>query len=370
MSPPAAELHAHSTYSLLDGADSPAALVDEAARLGLSTLAITDHDSLAAAPHLAQAARGRGVATVFGAELNLQLPATRTGLPDPPGPHLLVLARSAAGYRRLSAAISEANLRGGAKGHPQYLYDEVADTLRGHVEVLTGCRKGAVPAALQRGGQDAAEAVLRDLMDRFGREHVHVELTRHDQPGDDARCAALAELAKRLRLATVATNNVHYARPAGFRVYAALGALRSRRTLDQLDSWLPAGPVAYLRDPADTARRFARYPGALAHASQLAAACALDFERDIRPAPPRFPVPRATPTRTRTCAPWSRRGSRAATAPARRGRTRGRRPRTSCPWCASSGSPVFSSSPGTRCASPAPSSPRSWRRVAARPPTA
>lgn len=292
---PAAELHAHSTYSLLDGADTPAALVAEAARLGLSALAVTDHDSLAAAPHLAQAARSSGVDTVFGAELNLDLPATRTGLPDPPGPHLLLLARSAAGYRRLSAAISEANLHGGAKGHPVYLLDELTESLSGHVEVLTGCRKGSVPAALARGGPAAADTALRELIDRFGREHVHVELTRHDQPGDDARCAALAELAKRLHLPTLATNNVHYARPAAFRTYAALAALRARRTLDQLDSWLPAGPVAYLRDPADTARRFKRYPGAVEHAAALAAACALDFERDIRPAPPRFPVPEGYP---------------------------------------------------------------------------
>ena len=287
----AAELHVHSHYSLLDGVDSPAALVAEAVRLGLSTLAITDHDSLAAVPSFAKAARGMPLRTVFGAELNLDLPAARTGMADPQGRHLLVLAHDAAAYRRLSGAISEALLRGGAKGHPVYEPEELAHAAGGGFEILTGCRKGAVPAALERGGPGAAEAELRTLMDLFGREHVYVELTRHGQPGDDRRCAQLAELAGRLDLPTVATGNVHYARPAGFRAYAGLAAMRARRTLQEIESWLPAGPVAHLSAPDAMCRRYALYPGAVERAVSLGQECAIDFDTEIRPSPPRFPVP-------------------------------------------------------------------------------
>src|SRR5674536_261317 len=41
-----AELHAHSAFSFLDGASQPEELAVEAARLGLSALALTDHDGL------------------------------------------------------------------------------------------------------------------------------------------------------------------------------------------------------------------------------------------------------------------------------------------------------------------------------------
>ena len=54
---PYAELHAHSAYSFLDGASSPRELVAEAQRLGLSALAVTDHDGLYGAVQLAQADR-------------------------------------------------------------------------------------------------------------------------------------------------------------------------------------------------------------------------------------------------------------------------------------------------------------------------
>ena len=47
---PWAELHCHSNYSFLDGASRPAELVNEAARLGLSALAITDHDGMYGVP--------------------------------------------------------------------------------------------------------------------------------------------------------------------------------------------------------------------------------------------------------------------------------------------------------------------------------
>src|SRR5690625_4294451 len=66
-----AELHAHSAFSFLDGANHSAELVAEAHRLGLSALALTDHDGLYGVVQLAQAARSVGLPTVLGAELNL-----------------------------------------------------------------------------------------------------------------------------------------------------------------------------------------------------------------------------------------------------------------------------------------------------------
>ena len=70
---PYAELHCHSHFSFLDGASSPAELVEEAVRLGLHALAITDHDGFYGAPALAEAAASYDLPTVFGAELSLGL---------------------------------------------------------------------------------------------------------------------------------------------------------------------------------------------------------------------------------------------------------------------------------------------------------
>lgn len=79
---PYAELHAHSNFSFLDGANHPEELVAEAARLGLSALALTDHNGLYGVVRFAEMARRVGLPTVFGAELSLAPSESRTGQPD------------------------------------------------------------------------------------------------------------------------------------------------------------------------------------------------------------------------------------------------------------------------------------------------
>ena len=54
---PYAELHCHSNFSFLDGASHPEELAEEAARLGLEALAVTDHDGFYGVVRFAEAAR-------------------------------------------------------------------------------------------------------------------------------------------------------------------------------------------------------------------------------------------------------------------------------------------------------------------------
>jgi len=294
---PYAELHAHSSYSFLDGASGPEELVEEAERLGLSALALTDHDGYYGVVRFAEAAETTGVATVFGAELSLgdpedeqeQQDVQRTGMPDPGGTHLLLLARGPEGYHRLAGAITHAQLRGGEKGRPRYDLDELA-AHRDHLVALTGCRKGTVRAALDREGRDAAAAELDRLVASFGRDGVLVELIDHGEPLDSRRNDALAALAAERGLASVATNNVHYARPEQARLAAAIAAVRAGRSLDELDGWLPAHESAHLRSGREMRERFRRHPGAVARTVSIAAELAFCLRR-IKPALPKQQVP-------------------------------------------------------------------------------
>ena len=292
---PWAELHCHSSYSFLDGAATPGELVAEAARLGLETLAITDHDGMYGVPQFAQAAarlRGQGIRlnTVFGAELSLGLTTAQTGVPDPEGSHLLVLARDAEGYARLCAVISAAQLAGGKKGRPVYDTGALAGAHGGHWAVLTGCRKGPVPAALAAGGPAAAWRELGRLTEMFGHENVMVELNCHHDPGDDERNDLLARLAALADVGVVATGNVHFAAPAQARLTQALAAIRARRSLADMDGWLAAAGTAYLRSGREMAALLRRYPGVLERTAALGRECAFDF-RVIAPNLPDGPVP-------------------------------------------------------------------------------
>jgi error-prone DNA polymerase len=288
-----AELHAHSNFSFLDGASHPEELAAEAVRLGLSAVALTDHNGLYGAVRFAVAARAFGLPTLFGAELTLSDadgPHLRTGMPDPDGTHLVVLARDPDGYARLSRAIAEAHLDGGEKGRPVLTLDALTERHGGHWLVLTGCRKGALASALTEAGPAAAARALDRLVDRFGRDNLAVELWDHGTPLCGPRNDALAVLAAQRGVSPVATNNVHYATPDRFPLATTLSAVRARSTLEDLEGWLPSSATACLRGEAEQRRRFARWPGVVDRAAELAAGCAFDL-RLVAPRLPDFPVP-------------------------------------------------------------------------------
>ena len=187
----------------LDGASHPEELAEEAARLGLEALALTDHDGFYGVVRFAEAARAVGLPTVFGAELTLGAPPSgrqNRPWPDPRrASHLLVLADGPQGYARLARAISRAQMAG-EKGAPRFTPRRAGRPAgtADHWWVLTGCRKGAVPAALvgRRPGRRGPRAG-RAWSSVFGRDRVAVELWDHGDPLDSARNDALAELAVR-----------------------------------------------------------------------------------------------------------------------------------------------------------------------------
>lgn len=294
---PYAELHAHSHYSFLDGASSPEALIAEATRLGLTGIAITDHDGFYGAARFAEAARfaAAPLDTVYGAELTIGLDAPQLGIADPGGTHLLVLANGVDGYHRLAGAITEAQLAGGEKGRPRYDLDALAETANGEWTILTGCRKGAVRQAMEsastrEAGDTAAARALDDLIARFGRDHVLVELTDHGLPGDDVRVDRLAALASATGVATVATGAVHYARSDHAQLADAMAAIRARRSLDEIDAYLPATGAARIRSGASMLRRFAGHTDAVTRTASIARQIGFPL-RTARPKLPKLDVP-------------------------------------------------------------------------------
>jgi error-prone DNA polymerase len=307
---PYAELHCHTNFSFLDGASHPEELAEEATRLGLTGLAVTDHDGLYGVVRFSQAARELHLPTVFGAELSLDLSRPQNGEPDPEGRHLLVLAHGPEGYARLARTIARGQLAGEEKGKPRYGdLEQIAEVLRDHVLVLTGCRKGVVPHALATGGPAAAARELDRLVRLFGHGNVAVELTSHGDPYDDDRNDALYQLARSRGLEPVATNNVHYATPARRRLATALAAVRARRSLDELDGWLPAAGTAHLRGGDEMAERFAAWPGAVDNAAMFGRDLAFDLHL-IAPKLPDFEIPEPVHTEMSWLRELTMRGAR------------------------------------------------------------
>ncbi|MEM7095671.1 MAG: error-prone DNA polymerase [Actinomycetota bacterium] len=279
---PYAELHCHSNFSFSHGASDPEELVEEAVRLGLRALALTDHNGFYGIVRFAEAARAHGLATVFGAELTI------TELLCEPT-QLVVLARGPEGYARLARAISTAQLAG-SKGDPRITLDELAEIVRGATVGLTGTGRGAVTRALVDEGPTAARRELDRLIQAFGRDRVFVEIWDHGHPLDSARNDQLVRLAAEAEVEVVAANDVQYHTPQRRQLATALSAVADRASLDIVDAHLPAAGAAHLRSGEEQARWFRRYPGVVERAAELAEECAFDLAL-VAPELPPYPCP-------------------------------------------------------------------------------
>ena len=301
-----AELHAHSAYSFLDGANEPDDLAAAAVELGLEALALTDHDGVPGIVKHAQAGRTHGLPTIHGTELTLA-----------DGSHLPVLARNPTGYRRLVTAISQHNLDAGQRREPAHDLPTLAsalhsdptgqtETAAGSCLVLTGTANGPLRRALgdprrpDTWDLKAADACLGHLTELFAAPDrgrplaagptttahrqvegdaaigLAIELTLDGGPTDAALTDALTQLAHTHRLPLVATGAVRCARPTDARLADVLTSTRLVTDLEGARGHLPA-IGRWLRGAQDMALLHRRRPDAVDLAAELASALAFDL---------------------------------------------------------------------------------------------
>jgi len=300
-----AELHCHSNFSFLDGASAPDELVERAAALGLTGLAVTDHQGLYGSVRFNTAAAAAGIHPVIGVEVELAdaiapdpagvvVPARRRarrggrpvspdpepgtsaveGQPDRPRPdrarlpghreavkedhrgigdrqrgaHLVLLARDTSGWRSLCRLISRANMAG-TKAVPRFNAAALAEHAEG-VVALSGCREGEIARRLRVGDRDGARAAAAALAEAFP-AGFHVELSHHLLPDDDWLVTESVALARDLQLPVVVTNDVHYATPEGREFQDVLTAIRHGRTLETLADLRRPDGESYVKSEAE-----------------------------------------------------------------------------------------------------------------------
>jgi len=273
------ELHCHSYYSLLDGASSPEALVEQASVLGYPALALTDHDGLYGAVRFWQAARERSLKPIIGAEVALA-----------GSDHLTLLAENRRGYANLCRLLSAGQLAG-QKGQPKFTVETLAAHATGLL-CLSGCRQGAAALALLAGDEEKARQAAGQLRDLFVPDRFWIELQSHFLPSDARLVAALADLARRLGVGIVATNNVHYAGRSGQRLHDLLTCIRCHAALPEAlaGGLLHPNSERCLKSPQEMAALFADLPEAVSNSLRIADRCevSLDFADQRLPA---FTVP-------------------------------------------------------------------------------
>jgi DNA polymerase III subunit alpha len=283
-------LHVHSAYSLREGALSIEALAKLAKADAMPALAITDANNLFGALEFSEKLAKSGVQPIIGAELTVDFgdaaPAFWRGLErDNARARIVLLGQNEAGYRNLLSLVSALWLdpKDGDEAHIPFAGLSASDGLI----ALTGGPSGPIDRALKAGLTDLAERRLARLADAFG-ARLYVEIQRHGLESQRLAEPQLIDLADRLGLALVATNEPYFAESADYEAHDALlciadGALVSASERRRLT------PEHRFKTRAEMTELFADLPEATEASVEIAMRCA--YRPPTRkPILPRFSV--------------------------------------------------------------------------------
>jgi error-prone DNA polymerase len=259
------ELHAHSSYSFLDGASLPEELALRAAELGYEALALTDHDGVYGSLEFAHAAKAFGVRPITGAEVTLE-----------GGAHVTLLVEDSRGYsnlcRLLTVAHSKTRPRPEDPPLPPALPLDVLVELHEGLVCLSGCARNGIGVR----DPNAAAALADAFRDRF-----YVELQRPYERGDVRRNAALRELAAAIGAQTIATGDVHAHHPRRTQLQDVLVAIRECTSLDGCERERRGNHESILLSPPDAYERFPDDQDAVARTVELADRLRFDLTEDL-----------------------------------------------------------------------------------------
>ncbi|MBZ0185464.1 MAG: PHP domain-containing protein, partial [Candidatus Obscuribacterales bacterium] len=254
-----AELHCHSSFSLLDGASNPEELVARASEIGLQALALTDHDDLGGAVRFASASRDACLEAIIGAEITLCDHS-----------HVVLLSMDEEGYKNICRLITLSRFDND-RGFPRVSYEALFEHNQGLI-VLSGCPHGMIPTLLARddlqGARDLACLFREVFADRF-----YLESWNHYLLQEQIIAARIIDLASMEAIPWVVSNNVHYATSKKRIVHDVLTCLRHQTTLSQAGRRLRPNGSWYMKSPAEMMYLWRDNPAGLSRTLEVAERC-------------------------------------------------------------------------------------------------
>jgi DNA polymerase-3 subunit alpha len=265
-------LHLHTEFSLLDGACRIDELLDEAVRLGMPALAVTEHGNMFSSVVFHDRARDRGLKPILGCEVYV----AQGSRFDKSGPqtetnHLVLLAETDEGYKNLIRLVS-AGYTEGFYYRPRIDKDLLATHAAGLIG-LSSCLKGEVASALKvEQARPALEAAGR-LRDILGQDNFFLEMQYQGIEEQKTVNRGIIPLARDLGLPLVATNDVHYLRQGDAQPHDVLLCIGTGKTVQDAQRLRYTGDQFFLKTAEQMAAVFADHPDALRNTLLVAERC-------------------------------------------------------------------------------------------------
>ncbi len=273
-----AHLHLHSQYSLLDGAIRIADLVDALPGKGMHAVAVTDHGAMFGTIPFYLQAMDKNIKPIIGSEFYIvngsRLDKDQTGSGQ--RFHIVLLAENREGYQNLIKLSSCAYLEG-------FYYKPRIDKeiLREHsagIIALSGCLKGELNVHITHGNIEAAEEAALEYQDIFGKGNYFIELQRHGLAEQDANNKHLIDLARKLDIPLVATNDCHYLEKSDAEAHDVLVCIQTGSNVSDPERMRMETQEFYLKTPKEMLELFSDVPDACSNTVEIAKRCNLVIE--------------------------------------------------------------------------------------------
>jgi DNA polymerase III subunit alpha len=262
---PYAHLHVHTEYSMLDGAARLKDLFKEVKANGMTHVAMTDHGNMFGAAEFHRQAREAGITPVIGIEAYVApehrgnknrvlwgQPHQKSDDVSASGAYLhkTLWARNNEGLHNLfkltSRSYAEGSLGKWARMDKEIIAEHAAGLM-----ASTGCPSGELQTRLRLGQANEALKSAAEYQDIFGKENYFLELMDHGLSIEARVRDGLIEIARKLNIPPVVTNDSHYSRESDSVSHDLLLCIQTGKTLADADRFKFDGSGYYIKSPAE-----------------------------------------------------------------------------------------------------------------------
>ena len=284
-------LHVHTEFSLLDGSGKIRELIAQAKKLGMDSLAITDHGAMYGVIDFYKEARAQGIKPIIGCEIYITNGSRfdrEVSKGDDRYYHLVLLAENNHGYNNLMKIVSTGFLEG-FYYKPRVDY-EILERYHEGLIASSACLAGIIPRLLLREQyQEACEEAIR-LQSIFGKGNFFLELQDHGIADQQRVNASLIRMSQELDIPLICTNDIHYTYAEDAEAHDILLCIQTGKKQADTDRMRYEGGQYYMKSPEEMAALFPYAQQALDNTRMIADRCNVEIEFGVQKLP-RFFVP-------------------------------------------------------------------------------
>jgi len=272
-------LHVHSHYSLLDGLSKIDELLDCVKKLGMDSVALTDHGALYGAVEFYKKAKEKGVKPIIGAEMYLALERMNQERPniDDKRYHLVLLVKNQEGYKNLIKLITKAQLEG-FYYKPRIDEELLAKHSKGLI-ALSACLQGKIPKLILAKKIEEAVKTAQKYQEIFGKENFYLELQNHPKIKEQKLVNEnLIYIARKFGIPLVATNDCHYLKSEDAEAQDILMLINTGADPNDPERMTLKADDFSLKSAEKMAEDFKETPEAIENTQKIAEQCKFEFE--------------------------------------------------------------------------------------------